>query len=115
MVDYIGGPPPPSKVISLTKGTDKVITLRRRDPDGAKDDQGRPTDPMDWDASLYIDIESKTPQRINAAVIDDVAVIRLEQTVGDLLKTEKWRIILSQPGSPTLETPLFRGKFARDD
>ena len=48
MTDYIGGNPPATKVISLTKGADKVITLRRKDSEG---------EPLDWDAAVWIDID----------------------------------------------------------
>lgn len=106
MTDYIGGEPPVSKLISLTRGADKVITLRRKDTNG---------DPLDWAADLYMVVDTTDPVQYDAAVTDDVAVIRLESTVGDELTVQKWRIIMSQTGSPSLETPLLRGKFQRND
>lgn len=107
MTDYIGGEPPTTKIISLTKGADKVLTLRRKDTDG--------TTPLDWGADVYMVVDTTDPQQFDALVTDDVAVIRVESTVTDLLKVEKWRIIMSQAGSPSLETPLLRGKFQRND
>jgi hypothetical protein len=109
MADFIGGDPPASKLISLTRGADKVITLRRKDTDG--------TTPLDWNASVWIDIDidKAAPTRLAAAVTNDVAVIRIESTLGDTVRSQAWRIIMSQAGSPSLETPLLVGKFVRSD
>jgi hypothetical protein len=107
MTNYIGGEPPAAKTISLTKGTDKVFTLRRKDIDG--------TTPLDWDADVYMVIDTAEPQTFDAVITDDVAVIRLESDVCDELYAEKWRVIMSQAGSPSLETALVRGTFERND
>lgn len=112
MTDYIGGNPPAHKVISLTKGTDKVITLRRKDVG---------SNPLNWDASVWIDIDiDKTaPTRVTAVVADDVAAVRIESTTADTIPATKtgvkWRLVMSQAGSPTLETPLMVGVFERND
>lgn len=106
MTDYVGGDPPASKVISLTKGADKVLTLRRKNTTG---------DPLDWDAAVWMDIDTTEPTQLAAVVTADVAVIRIEATTADDLGAQKWRIIMSQAGSPSLETPLLRGKFQRND
>lgn len=106
MTNYIGGEPPTSKIISVTKGTDKVLTLRRKDSAGQ---------PLDWDAAVFLVIDTAEPTQVDAVVTDDVAVLRIESDECDVLKSEKWRIIMSQAGSPTLETPLLRGAFKRND
>lgn len=113
MTDYIGGDPPVTKLISLTRGADKVITMRRKDTTG---------NPLDWNATVYMVVDTTDPVtaaveqvQYDATVTADVAVIRLESTVGDELTVQKWRIIMSQAGSPSLETPLLRGKFQRND
>ena len=106
MTDYIGGEPPVIKLISLTRGSDKVITLRRKDTVAS---------PLDWDADVYMIVDTTEPAQYDAVVTDDVAVIRIEAAVVDELTSQKWRIIMSQTGSPSLETPLLRGKFQRND
>jgi hypothetical protein len=106
MADYIGGDPPVSKIISLTKGADKSLTLRRKNSDG---------DPEDWAADLYMVVDATEPIQVDGVVTDDVAVFRIESDVCDTLTSQKWRIIMSQAGSPSLETALLRGKFQRND
>ena len=106
IIEYIGGDPPVVKFISVTKGTDKSITLRRKDTSG---------DPLDWDAEVWMDIDTTEPTQVPAVVTDDVAVIRIESDLADTLTSQKWRLIMSQAGAPSLETPLLRGKFQRND
>lgn len=108
MPDYIA-PKLPNRVLPVTKGTDRLFSIRRRDPEG---------DPQDWDCDVFIDIDiDKTaPTRIPAQVIDDLAVIRIESNVADQCKNGMtWRAVMSQPGNPSLETPLLVGIFERND
>jgi len=108
MTDYIGTPPA-QRIIPVTRGADRLFSIRRRDEQG---------DPQDWDATLFIDIDidKAAPTRVNAEVTDDVAVIRIESTLCDQVRNStRWRILMSQPDTPTLETPLLVGTFERHD
>ena len=99
----------PNRLLPITKGTDRVISIQRLDGDG---------NPQHWECNVFmdIDIDKANPTRIAAQVVDDVAVIRIESTVADLCKnTTTWRAVMSQAGSPTLETPLLVGMFERND
>lgn len=109
MADYIVRKRP-NYVLAVTKGTDCVFTMIRRDPDTG--------DEMDWDASVYVDvdIDKTAPTRVETTVSGASAVVRIESTIADLTKTgTTWRAIVSQAGTPTLETPILVGTFERDD
>lgn len=109
MVVYVGGDPPAEYPISVTKGFDKKFTLRRHDENG---------DPVNWDATVFIDIDidRSNPTRVQATVTDDMAVFRIESLTCDSTKNNMaWRIGISQPETPTLETPLMVGYFERKD
>lgn len=107
--DYIAAKLP-NRVLPVTKGTDRVFSIRRRSPvDGS---------PMNWGAQVFVDIDiSKTsPTRVQASVAADIATVRLESTVCDQVKTgTTWRAVMSVAGTPTLETPLLVGTFERND
>jgi hypothetical protein len=106
MTDYIGDDLPPT-VMRVTKGADRKFTLRRHDVSD---------NPVDWDADIYINIDLDPPQRVDADVTDETAVIQIESTVLDLVtKRTQWQVIMSQAGAPTLETPLMVGTFERQD
>jgi hypothetical protein len=108
MTNYIGTPPE-AWVIPVTKGTDRQFTLSRKDSDD---------DPVNWGASLYIDIDidKDSPTRVTASVASDVATFRLESTVCDLVKNStKWRVVMSTAGSPSFEVPIVVGTFERHD
>lgn len=108
MVDYIGDELPP-KIIRLTKGTDRVFTIRRRDIDN---------NPVNWGAQVYlnIDIDKTAPTRVDAVVTNEFAAVRIESTVGDLCKASTtWQAVMSEADTPTLETPLMVGFFQRQD
>lgn len=105
---YIGTPPT-AYVIPVTRGTDRTFTLRRRDSEG---------EPVNWAADIYIDIDidKLDPERVEAVVTDDEAVLRIESTVLDLVKNStKWRIVRSVDGEPTFETAIAVGTFERHD
>lgn len=113
MTGYIGAPlNATAKKIAITKGADRVFSLRRREPTS-------PNAPMDWNAEVWIDIvldAKTTPTRVAATVAGSLATIRIESTVADQLKTNmKWRVIMSEEGDPTLETPVMVGTFERND
>ena len=101
--------PPQQFTIPVTKGCDRAFTLNRKNDAGAA---------VDWDASVYMDIliDPNSPTRITATVTDAAAAFRIESTTCDLVTNSTvWRIVMSQPGSPTLETPVALGKFKRFD
>ena len=110
MDDYIA-PKLPNRTITVSKGFDRKIPIRRRDPDTG--------DEMNWDAEVFmlIDLDPKAPPtRVDADVDGSLAVIRLESDVCDLVKTgTTWRIGMSETGTPTLETPIMVGTFERND
>lgn len=108
MTNYIA-PKLINRVLPITKGTDRVFSIRRRDVNG---------DPVDWNCSVFIDIDiSKTnPTRVQATVTYDLATVRIDQTITDLCKTNTtWRAIMSEPGNPSVETALLVGIFERND
>jgi hypothetical protein len=109
MPDYIT-PKLPNRVIVVTKDCDRVITVRRRDPVTGV--------PVNWDAtvSIKIDIQRNSPTSISGSVVGSVATIRIESTVLDEVKTgTTWRVIMSQAGTPRLETAVLVGTFERND
>jgi hypothetical protein len=110
LTSYIA-PKLPNRVLPVTRGTDRVFSIRRRDPVNG--------DPMEWQAQVFVDIDlvrNETPTRIQAVIAADLATIRIESTIADQLRTgTTWRAVMSQPGNPTLETPLLVGTFERND
>lgn len=108
MTDYVGGDPPDERKIAVSKGFDKQFSVRRRDING---------NPVNWVADVFIDvdIDKENPTRIHATVTNDLAAFRIESAVCDVLRSTRWRIGMSQAGSPTLETALIVGRFERHD
>jgi hypothetical protein len=108
MTDYIGDELTPT-VMRVSKGADRKFTLRRHDTDDA---------PVDWDADIYIsiDVDKAAPTRVDAVVTGETADLQIEAEVLDLVKNSTtWQVIMSQAGTPTLETPLLVGTFDRQD
>lgn len=107
MVDYVT-PKLPNKIIPVTRDCDRAITLRRKDEAG---------DPVDWDGQVSILIEQRGyPIQIDAVLDGPLATIRIEAQIANLTKTgTTWRIVWSQDGSPSFETPLMVGTFERND
>lgn len=110
MADYINAKLP-SRVIVVTKGCDRVISIRRRDALG---------DPVDWGAGVgvYIDIDVSRSESFQVAgsIDGSLAEIRMESSVLDGVKTgTAWRVVMSEPGDPTLETAVLVGTFERND
>lgn len=109
MADYITAKLP-NRVIVVTKDCDRVITVRRRDPETG--------DPVNWDASVFIkvDVDRNSPTQIAGAVSGSVATIRMESSLLDTVKNgTTWRVIMSQAGTPTTETAVMVGTFERND
>jgi hypothetical protein len=107
MTDYIGDELAP-KIIRV-KGADRKFTLRRKDTNG---------DPVDWPTDVYlsIDIDKTSPTRVDAVVTAELALVRIESTVADQVKNSTtWQAIMSEAGSPTLETAIAVGYFQRQD
>lgn len=93
-------------VIAVTRGADRVFTVVRRDAAG---------DPVDWDASLALTVSTSTPITVAATVDGSAAVVRIESTVCDQVRTgTMWQLVMSQSGVPTLETPIMVGTFERN-
>lgn len=108
MSSYIA-PKLPNRLLPVTKGTDRVISIQRLDGDGI---------PQHWNCNVFIDIDidKTSPTRIVGEVTDDVAVIRIESIIADQCKNSTtWRAVMSEAGDPTLETPLMVGLFERND
>lgn len=111
MADYIA-PKLPNRVIPVTKGTDRLFTIRRRNEQGQ---------PQDWDCEVFIDIDinKASPTRIAATIDQDLAAVRIESTVADQCRAgTTWRVVMAQAGdtdSPTVETALLIGIFERND
>ena len=110
MANYIA-PKLSSYVIPVTRGTDRVFSIKRKTAKGV---------PQNWDCQVYmdIDIDKTSPTRIAASVANDVAVVRIESDVADQCKNGvTWRVVMSQssPGAPTLETALLIGVIERND
>lgn len=106
---YYIAPRLPNRILPITKGTDRVFTIRRKDAYGNS---------QNWDCDIFIDIDidKTSPTRIAATVADDLAEIRIESSVCDQCKNSTtWRAVMSLPGSPTLETALLVGTFERND
>lgn len=107
MTDFIGDELSPKR-IRVTRGADRKFSLRRTDTNG---------DPIGWDAQVYINVwVDKTPTKVFATVTDELAAVRLESTLLDQVTDRtQWQIIMSEAGTPTLETPLLVGTFLRQD
>jgi len=110
VTDYVI-PKLPNRVLPMTKGTDRVFTVRRRDPVTG--------DPIDWDGiqvSISIDIDKAAPTKLSATVTGPDAVVVIESEVGDLTRTGMtWQVAISQAGTPSRETPVLVGVFERND
>lgn len=109
MAEYVNAKLP-NRVIAVTKGSDRVFSIRRRDPVTG--------DPVDWDAEVYIlvDVDRDAPTRADADVAGPVATIRMESSMLDSAKTgTTWRVVMSQAGSPSLETAVMVGTLERND
>lgn len=106
---YIGQVPD-QFVIPVTKGADRVFSFRRREPGTGN--------PVDWDADVFVDVElvRDSPTRVTATVVADLATVRLDSTVCDQVRNStRWRALMSESDSPSLETPIAVGKFERHD
>ena len=111
MADYVN-PKLPNRVIVVTKECDRVISIRRRDPVTHVE--------VDWgtDVEVYIkvDVDRSTSTRVSGVVSGSLATIRVESSILDTVKTgATWRVIMSQPGTPRLETAVMVGVFERND
>lgn len=99
----------PNRVIPLTKDCDRIVAVRRVDVDG---------DPVDWDADVYllIDISRAEPTRVDGSVVGSLATVKVEAETANLCRSgTTWRLVVSQDGSPTTESPLMVGTFERND
>lgn len=102
----------PNRILPITKGTDRVFTIRRKDVDG---------NAQDWDCDIFIDIDidKTSPTRIAARVAADLAEVRIESNICDQCKNNTtWRAVMSttnQESGPSLETALLVGTFERND
>lgn len=111
MADYVVAPPPSMKAIAVTRNTDVMFTLRRKDAaTGAE---------KDWGALVYVLIDvarNEPPVRVDADVSGADAVVRIESDICDVVKTgTPWRAVLSLPTDPSLEKPIAVGFFERHD
>lgn len=101
----------PNRKIAITLGSDRVFSIRRRDADGVEVDWG-----TDVQVFIKIDIDKAAPTHVSADVTGSLATIRMESTTLDTVKTgTTWRVIMSEPGVPRLETAVMVGTFERND
>lgn len=110
MPEYLN-PKLPNRVIVVTKGCDRTLSIRRRDP-------ALPHDPVDWDADVYIlvDIDRTSPTRVTGTVSGSLATIRMESSLLDLVRNgTTWRVVMSQDGVPRYESAVMVGTFERND
>jgi hypothetical protein len=111
MPEYVN-PKLPNRVIVVTRECDRVLQIRRRDPDTGT--------PLDWgaDVEVYIkiDIDRSSSERVSGTVSGSLATIRMESSTIDSVKNgTTWRVIMSEPGTPRLETAVMVGTFERND
>lgn len=103
---YFGGKPPKRFSIAVTRGCDRVFTIRRRDAAGALAAWG-------GEVFMVVDVDRSNPTVVDATVDGSDAVIVLESALLDLVKNStRWRIVLSESG---VETALAVGMFERAD
>lgn len=96
-----------STVIRVTKGCDRKFSLTRKDGSGG---------PVAWNATVTLKIDTSPVTSINATVASNVADVRIESTVCDqVVDGTSWQLLMSESGSPPLETPLMVGHFQRQD
>lgn len=103
--------PPGVFALPLSTGGDLVVDFQNN-PSG---DQ---TTFVDWDAGVTVTlaIDSATPISQAATISTYHAVVKIESTVTDLIpKNTYWRLIVSNPTSPTTEIIACNGKVARFD
>ena len=100
----------PNRVIAVTRGSDRVFSVRRVDPVSG--------DSVDWDAEVFclVDVDRSDPTRVDGVVVGDVATIKLESELLDQVRNgTTWRVLMSQAGSPSVETAVLVGSFERND
>lgn len=98
-----------SRVIPVTKDCDRQLSLTRKGLDGSA---------VNWGASVYIlvDIDKAFPTKVDGVVVGPTATITIEASVANQVRTGTgWRIVMSQSGTPTTETPIMIGTFERND
>lgn len=108
MADYVN-PKLPNRVIVVTKGCDRSVSIRRRDPVTSAE--------VNWDAAVYIlvDVDKTTPTQVNGVVSGALATIRMESTLLDAVRTgTTWRVVMSS-GTPSYEAAVMVGTFERND
>jgi hypothetical protein len=101
---YISSPPT-KLVIPVTLAADRTFSLFRKDSSGS---------PLDWNAAVYMTIDTSTATTVNATVTNNQAVFVISHTTCDeCTNTTKWRLYMQPSGG--LITPLAVGVFERDD
>lgn len=108
-VPVVAASSPQTAVIVVTKDSDQIVTVRRRDASGAV---------INWDSQVYlkVDVDRNFPTTVTGSVSGAVATFRLESTLlNDVRDGMGWRVVMSQAGSPSLETTVMVGTFRRVD
>lgn len=109
--------PPTVHTLPVSWHGDLVVDFQQYDPDDAAETPPVWT-PLDYEAgvSAYLDIKTDPPQRFPAVISTYHAVVRVESTIADTLRTGTlWAFLLSYPGSPSTETPAVNGAIERYD
>ena len=111
MAEYVN-PKLPNRVIAITKGSDRVFSIHRREPGtGVEVDWG-----TDVDVYIKVDVDKTAPTHVAGTVDGAWATIRMESSLLDTVRNgTTWRVIMSQPGVPRLETAVMVGTFERND
>lgn len=102
----------PKRIIVVTRDCDHVLSVRRRDPDT--------NNPVDWGTNvsvfMRVDVSRSAPTTVAGTVNGSLATVRLESSLLDTVRNgTPWRLIVSQAGSPSLETAVMVGVFERND
>lgn len=110
MIEYLGTPPV-SRVIPVTKNTDRRLRFTRYDKAG----EGRVEVPWGGTISVEIDIDPDDPEVIEADVDGANAVVVIDKDIANQVVTKKtkWRAILVV--DTDYETPIAVGTFERHD
>ena len=113
--------PPPAHSLPVSWHGDLYVDFVNADPD---DPSGETLEDYAPGVRCYLDIRVKKAtatapeqvRRIEAVIDGPHGVCRLESEEADLLKDGMlWVYLISEPGSPTLETPVVNGVIERRD
>lgn len=109
--------PPDVHDLPVSWHADSVFDFENNDPDDAALIPPVWT-PIDYEdgVSLFLDVNTKPPQRFEADIVGAHAVVRIESEIADTLKDNTlWVLLQSHPGAPSTEMPVVNGVIRRYD